>query len=94
MGIIKVKKAYATRVTETAEALGLSSATVNSIITAYIEDMRNSLLAHECVNIPGIFSITVIDMPNGEVDIRGAVSTKLRKDIRTNGGNRYDGKNP
>ena len=78
---VKVKRTHSEHLYQVARDNGVSESVAKAIVTAYLQDLRDSVMAGESISVPNLFSITV--STNGGVsDIRGRVSTALKVAVR------------
>lgn len=78
----KVKRVHKAHIWQVATDNGLSERLVEDIVKAYIKDMQDSLKAGESITVPGLFSISYKKTPTGRVELRGSVSTTIKKEVR------------
>jgi nucleoid DNA-binding protein len=61
---------------------GISQSLADAIVSAYIEDLKNSLKCGESISVPGLFSIATTALRDGHLEVRGTVSSALRQELR------------
>ena len=78
----RVKRQHKDHLYQVAMDSGISERTADRIVSAYLDDLKESLKAGESITVPGLFTITVSKFTNGDIEMRGSVSTSIKKEVR------------
>lgn len=78
----RVKRQHKDHLYQVAIDSGISERTADRIVSAYLDDLKESLKAGESITVPGLFTITVSKFTNGDIEMRGSVSTSIKKEVR------------
>ena len=78
----RIKRVHKAHLYQVATENGLSERLVDDIVKAYIRDMQDSLKAGESITVPGLFSISYTKFDNGYIELRGSVSSTIKKEVR------------
>ena len=79
---VRIKKTHRDRLNDVAATNGISKSLAQTLINAYIEDLRDSLFCGQSISVPGLFSIAPTVMTDGHLEVRGTVSSSLRDELR------------
>ena len=78
----RIKRTHRDHLLEVAYNAGISERLANDIVRAYIQDLKMSLQDGESITVPGLFTITQTRFADGHTELRGSVSSTIKKEVR------------